>query len=212
MPRIRTIKPEFWADEKMAAAPIIDRLVFLGLISLADDMGRVLDNLKVIDAWIFPRSEESAATSLARLTVAGRLRRGLTDVGQPVIEIVNWKRHQRINKPNFKACLPKISNGIRLDGSSPTPPRYVTDVSVTRPGTIPTTNDLRSTTNEPVVPLDILAVDAWAERRPGKSPTGPQKLNSLLSETLAKIQESNEETKAAQEKLLDARISSGMPT
>ena len=47
MPRIRTIKPEFWSDEKLAPLPPIDQLVFLGLISLSDDFGRVLDNIKI---------------------------------------------------------------------------------------------------------------------------------------------------------------------
>ncbi len=53
MPRIRSIKPEFWADEKMSSLSPIDRLVFLGLIGMADDFGRVHDNVKVIDAFVF---------------------------------------------------------------------------------------------------------------------------------------------------------------
>ncbi|MBK9406591.1 MAG: hypothetical protein IPN47_00820 [Gemmatimonadetes bacterium] len=55
MPRIRTIKPEFFSDEKLAPLPVLTRFVFLGLISMADDCGRVLDNLKIIDASSSPK-------------------------------------------------------------------------------------------------------------------------------------------------------------
>lgn len=172
MARIRTVKPEFWQDEKMAAAPVIDRLVFLGLISMADDAGRVLDNLKVIDAFIFPASEDSAATSLVRLTVSGRLRRGVADSGQNVLEIVNWARHQKIDKPNFKTALPKIVKDNSLNGLSPTPPRYIVDTSAlhtTIPTTI-TTNDQRPRKQRGAyAPGDPVFDEAWKAypQRPG---------------------------------------------
>lgn len=108
MPRIRTVKPEFWADEKLSIMTTVDRFVFLGLISLADDAGRVLDNLKVIDAFIFPASSESASESLANLSRTGRIRRGITASGQPAIQITNWNVHQKIDHPNLKASLPEV--------------------------------------------------------------------------------------------------------
>ena len=107
MARIRTIKPEFWQDEKLSPCPVIDRLVFLGLISMADDAGRLLDNLKVIDAFIFPETGDTARESLARLSRINRIRRGMTSSGQPVIQIVNWG-HQKVDHPNLKSALPPI--------------------------------------------------------------------------------------------------------
>jgi hypothetical protein len=42
MPRIRTIKPEFWTDFKLANELTRDqRLVYMALISEADDEGRL---------------------------------------------------------------------------------------------------------------------------------------------------------------------------
>ncbi len=108
MPRIRTIKPEFWLDEKLSLMSAIDRLTFLGLISMADDYGRVHDNAKIIDAFVFPNSDDSVRESLANLSRISRIRRGNSSSGMPVIEIVNWARHQKVDKPQPKLALPPI--------------------------------------------------------------------------------------------------------
>jgi hypothetical protein len=107
MARIRSIKPEFWQDEKLAPLDPMTRLVFLGLVSMADDAGRVLDNVKIIDAFIFPETEESCRGAVATLAELGRIKRGVTASGQRVIQVVNW-RHQRIDRPNFAGALPQI--------------------------------------------------------------------------------------------------------
>jgi hypothetical protein len=108
MPRIRTIKPEFWCDEKLSCLPAIDRLVFLGLIGMADDYGRLHDNIKVIDAFVFPNSSETVRESVANLSRIGRVRRGNCSNGAKVIEIVNWSKHQRVDKPQNHLALPPI--------------------------------------------------------------------------------------------------------
>ena len=109
MPRIRTIKPEFWSDEKLSELVAIDRLVFLGLIGMADDYGRLHDNLKVIDAFVFPNSSETVRESVANLSRIGRIRRGKASNGKAVIEIVNWAKHQRVDKPQNHLALPPIA-------------------------------------------------------------------------------------------------------
>ena len=108
MARIRTIKPEFWGDEKLAPCSPITRLVFLGLISMADDAGRVVDNVKVIDAFVFPETSETCRGSIDELSAMGRIRRGKTASGQRIIEIANWHAHQKIEKPNLRAAFPEI--------------------------------------------------------------------------------------------------------
>lgn len=147
MARIRTVKPEFWSDEKLAPLPAIDRLVFLGLIGMADDCGRVLDNVKVIDAFIFPNTSETSRDALATLSRIGRVRRGKSLNGQSVLQIVNWERHQKVDKPNLRSALPEIVDSqadtdIR-DGFA-TDSRGIRDALAPRP----TTNDLRPTTDE----------------------------------------------------------------
>ncbi len=108
MPRIRTIKPEFWSDEKLAPLDPVDRLAFLGLISMADDFGRVHDNVKVIDAFVFPECSRTVRESLANLSRLGRIHRGKASSGKRIIEIVNWREHQRVDKPQRATALPEI--------------------------------------------------------------------------------------------------------
>ncbi len=108
MARIRTIKPEFWQDEKLSPCDPLTRLVFLGLVSLADDAGRLVDNLRLIDAQIFPNTADTAHEALMRLSRMGRIRRGKTASGQRIIELTNWNRHQKIQHPNLRGALPEI--------------------------------------------------------------------------------------------------------
>jgi hypothetical protein len=97
MARIRTIKPEFFGDEKLAPLAPIDRLVFLGLVSMADDAGRLLDNVKAIDGFIFPETEDSARDSLATLARLARITRYVSASGQKLIQVTNWSRHQKVD-------------------------------------------------------------------------------------------------------------------
>lgn len=141
MPRIRTMKPEFWNDEKLAPMEPIDRLVFLGLIGMADDLGRLLDSVKVIDAFIFPYTNHTCASSLDVLANASRITRGVTASGQRVIQIVNWSKHQKVDRPTLKACFPEL-----VESQEVATPRE--DVATdSRPNRAPT-YDLRPTTDE----------------------------------------------------------------
>lgn len=152
MARIRTIKPEFWQDEKLAPLDPLTRLVFLGLISMADDAGRVLDSVKAIDGFLFPLSNDSAHEPLMTLSRIGRIRRGRTASGQQVIQLVNWERHQRVQHPQLAAALPEIVDTTEdsgaheplMNGSRGAPEPLAPHSNDLRP----TTNDLRPTTDE----------------------------------------------------------------
>lgn len=100
MARIRTIKPEFWSDEKMAFMTPLERLVFLGLISLADDAGRLLDNVKQLDGLLFPETEDTCRDALEKLAKFDRIIRYESESGQRLIQVVNWSRHQKVDHPN----------------------------------------------------------------------------------------------------------------
>lgn len=142
MARIRTIKPEFWQDEKLAPCDPVTRLVFLGLISMADDLGRVLDNVKIIDAFIFPESSDTSRESLATLSRLARVTRGKTVSGQRVIQIVNWDRHQKVDRPSMRAALPEIVAASEDTDILASPSRDTREPLAIRP----TTNDQRPTT------------------------------------------------------------------
>lgn len=149
MARIRTIKPEFWSDEKLSPLSPIDRLTFLGLISLADDYGRVQDNTKILDAFIFPNTDDTVRESVANLSRISRIRRGNSSNGMKIIEIVNWDRHQRVDKPQPKLALPSIAEQTNENiGENAIPESFANSSGIIRelvaPLTTTTTNDQRS--------------------------------------------------------------------
>lgn len=104
MPRIRTIKPEFWKSEAIAEHPFRTRLTFIGLWTYVDDNGVGVDNPKLIQAELFPLEEDprealaNVREDLARLHEAGRIVR-YTVGGKRFLSIVNWREHQKIDKP-----------------------------------------------------------------------------------------------------------------
>jgi len=59
MARIRTIKPEFWLNEELAACSAYARLLAIGLLNIADDAGYFNANPALIKSAIFPFTEAS---------------------------------------------------------------------------------------------------------------------------------------------------------
>lgn len=153
MARIRTVKPEFWQDEKLAPLRPIDRLVFLGLISQADDAGRLVDSVRLLDGLLFPQTTDSCADSLEILAGLGVIERGRTASGQPIIQITGWKQHQRIDKPNLRQALPPIAPTQRQHTPEPVAAVGFAEPSTKRPRIIRDessnhTYDLRPTIGE----------------------------------------------------------------
>lgn len=104
MPRIRTIKPEFWKSESIAGLPFRTRLTFVGLWTYVDDNGVGLDNFKLIAAELFgleddPReARANVREDLARLHAAGRIVRYMVS-GKRYFAVVNFDEHQKIDRP-----------------------------------------------------------------------------------------------------------------
>lgn len=139
MARIRTIKPEFWQDEKLAPLPPLDRLVFLGLISQADDAGRLNDNIRLLNGLLFPDTDDDCSGSLETLARLGRVLRYTSDSGQRLLQITNWEEHQRVDNPS-KYTLP------------PPPPEVVEPQGDTEPSG-DSSEGLARTEGDPSVPI-----------------------------------------------------------
>ena len=100
MARIRTIKPEFWSDEKVVECSVNARLLFIGLWNFADDAGRQEDAPRQIKMKVFPGDDVTADQidgMLQELSRNGLLIRYIVD-GKRYLQIKGW-RHQLINKP-----------------------------------------------------------------------------------------------------------------
>ncbi len=170
MARIRTIKPEFWGDEKLSRLDALTRLVFIGLMSNADDAGRLIDNVKALDGVIFPNTEESCRDPLATLARLGRIRRYVTESGQGVIQLVYWSRHQRVDKPS-PHVLPPEPKEFQLD---------LLAASGDRTSPAPVSRDIPAVVaNAPVVPT-APTLDPGPETRTKEQEQLPAAMTSVL--------------------------------
>lgn len=101
MPRIRSIKPEFWQDTRLARMPSLDRLVYLCLWSMADDEGRLEGDADTVKHFGFPREDsENVRGALANLREQGRIVCYEGSDGIPLIHLPTFAKHQRIDKPS----------------------------------------------------------------------------------------------------------------
>jgi 5-methylcytosine-specific restriction endonuclease McrA len=111
MPRIRTVKPEFWEDELLGVMPRDARLLFIATFNMADDEGLLRWTPAYIKAQAFMYDDD--------LTIAdvGKLMQCLTDTGlvfpyiggvarQQMAVVVNFRKHQRINRPQKSKLVP----------------------------------------------------------------------------------------------------------
>lgn len=58
MPRIRTIVPEFWEDERFLNVSLSAWLLYIGMKNFADDEGVILANTFLIKSKVFPARED----------------------------------------------------------------------------------------------------------------------------------------------------------
>lgn len=122
MARKRMIDPSFWTDEKLGEhCNMVERLLFMGLISNADDEGRGRANPKLLMSSIFPYDDiriSDFKSSLAKLAGLGLIRLYQVE-GQQYFEVVNFAKHQTINKPTPSA-FPPATVGLPEDYGSAT--------------------------------------------------------------------------------------------
>ena len=108
MARIRTIKPEFWEDEKLAKLPVHARLLFIGTWNFADDNGALLANPILMKSHIFPYEDIGISTIsewIDMLVENGMLIR-TTYNGKDYLVIRKFLIHQKINRKSIRINLP----------------------------------------------------------------------------------------------------------
>lgn len=114
------MKPEIWQDEKVGDLSHGARLLMLGLLTMADDEGRLRALPALILGHVFPYDD----------VTSGKLKRWIDEIEgaglvlsysadtKPYIAFRRWARHQRPNRPSASS-LPE-----------PPDPQVVTDNSV----------------------------------------------------------------------------------
>src|SRR5580765_8824333 len=106
MPRIRTIKPDFFSNEQIGQLPAEARLLFIGLWTLADREGRLQDRPIRIGAQLFPYDAAwSVASFLEDLAKANLIWRYEVE-GKKCIQIINFTKHQNPHPKETNFGLP----------------------------------------------------------------------------------------------------------
>ena len=115
MPRIRSIKPEFPADEALAGCSVEARYLFVMLICQVDDEGRMRGAAGLIRGLVFPYDEftlDDVDGLLVELEALRKVSRYVVD-GETFLVIPNFVKHQYIPKPS-ESKLPAPTAGIPL--------------------------------------------------------------------------------------------------
>jgi hypothetical protein len=100
MPRIRTVKPNFWGHPDPPSPWA--RLLFLAMLNWADDEGVGTANPKELAAFAFPNDEEidSRRTTVLLREVSRSFEVVFYTVGgRPYFAMTDWHKHQKVNNP-----------------------------------------------------------------------------------------------------------------
>ena len=121
MARKRMISPEFWTDEKVGLMPVEARLLFMGLISNADDTGRLPGNALLVKSMIFPYDNYTInkIDEWLKLLCQQKIIIRYKVDSQTYIQVVNFLKHQTINRPTtskIPAFTPCVEDSLRTHG------------------------------------------------------------------------------------------------
>lgn len=113
MPRQRMLKPEIWTDEGFIELTPHAKLLFIGLISHADDEGRGISSITSIRGKIFPLDvkikDEEIAGFKAEIAATLRVRFYQVD-GREYYQLDRWGDHQHIRKSQ-RSTIPAPEEG-----------------------------------------------------------------------------------------------------
>ena len=110
MPRIRSIKPEFFLHEDLTDLSPLTRILFVGLWCLADKEGRLNDRPRTIKAQALPFDEVDVDKALWDLVGIDCITRYCYQDAN-FIQINNWEKHQRPHHTERQSDLPPMDNG-----------------------------------------------------------------------------------------------------
>lgn len=165
MARIRTIKPEFWADEDLSELPVETHMLAAALLNHADDEGYFNANPKLVKAQCCPLRDDSVSVqeSLKMLSEIGYLQIGNGADGKRYGRIRNFTKHQKINRPSASKISEQTitwENSVNPHGvgGEDSPPEGNRDqgTGIREQGTgEPDSSDPPSTPKEPPCPPNV---------------------------------------------------------
>jgi hypothetical protein len=116
MARIRTIKPDFWTDEKLTECSMSARLLFIGSWNFADDNGNLEASAKQLKMKVFPADNIDCQPLLNELIAHGMLSEYSVN-DKKYLHIKGFKKHQVINRPsNSNIPQPALTEDSLTEG------------------------------------------------------------------------------------------------
>jgi len=120
MPRIRSIKPEFWTDSKVRKCSPWARLLFLGSLNFSDDEGYMTDDADELRVRILPSDNIDATALVDELVSVGLLERLPLHSGGFCLHIKGFKRHQIVSHPKTSGIRKKLAiSRVKTNTDSP---------------------------------------------------------------------------------------------
>jgi len=114
MPRIRSIKPEFFHHKGLASTSAHARLLAIGLLTLADSQGRLLWIEMQVHSQVFPWERKVNTQVLLEELIRIDYVKSYSLLGNDYIEITNFLKHQRLTgkEAAMKSKLPGPNDSI----------------------------------------------------------------------------------------------------
>jgi hypothetical protein len=119
MARIRTIKPEFWTDDRIGECSVSARLLFIACWNFADDKGGLDRSAKQLKAQAFPYDVIDCEPLIQEL-LGQRLLIEYEAQGRKYLHINGFLKHQKIDNP-AKARIPPYEESSEKSEDSPSP-------------------------------------------------------------------------------------------
>lgn len=118
MARIRTIKPDFWTDEKIVKLSPLARLLFIGLWNFVDDEGRMEFSLLGMKLKILPLESTDCSGEFGEIR-GNELITQYEVNGKSYICVNGFEKHQKIDKRSLSR-LPAPPNSPEFPRIPPT--------------------------------------------------------------------------------------------
>jgi hypothetical protein len=120
MARRRMIDPNFWQSEDVSKLTIRQRLLFIGIFSNADDEGKLRGNPAFVRSAVFPYEDftlRDIEDDLNKVESIGSIHQYEVE-GSKYIRLINWKKFQRVDKPQGSVIPDPVENDSKNDSEN----------------------------------------------------------------------------------------------
>lgn len=115
--RRRTVQPNIWQDTEFGLLSPLAQLIFVGLITQADDEGRLNGHPAIVSSMLFPYRTVALEEVMDALAEIERRMRNIIFYeveGQMYIQFKNWLKHQTLREDRTTKSIfppPTADNG-----------------------------------------------------------------------------------------------------